>query len=320
MGRRVITVAEPVRQKVVAQGTEGERWLRELGDLLASLEQAWQISIGEMLEGGTEAYVARASTGDGAAAILKIAIPYHPGNTVLAHELAALRLAGGRGYVRLLRFDLPKRALLLEPLGPALRDLGYTTRAQIESICAALKEAWVRPSSATALPSGASAARWHARFIARLWEQLNRPCPASVVETARVCALARAQAFDPAHAVLVHGDAHSANALLDPSRPASFKLIDPDGIVAEAACDLGVLMREWMDELAADPLSAGQQRCTFLSQLTGEDPQAIWQWGFLQCMSTGLLLLHVGQSTPGLQMLRVAREWARVLPSRVANR
>ncbi|MBO0789664.1 MAG: hypothetical protein J2P36_01770 [Ktedonobacteraceae bacterium] len=48
---------------------------------------------------GTEAYVAQARTGDGSQAILKIATPESPGNTVLANEITALTLAGGRGYV-----------------------------------------------------------------------------------------------------------------------------------------------------------------------------------------------------------------------------
>lgn len=228
--------------------------------------------------------------------------------------MAALRIADGRGYVRLLRCDLQRRALLLEPLGAPLRDLGYSTHAQMTHLCTGLKEAWLPPPPASPLPSGISAAQWHATFIAELWEELNRPCPEHMLETADAYAQARARAFDPARAVLVHGDAHSANALLDTSRPSrtpSFKFIDPDGIIAEAACDPGVLMREWMDELVADPLRSGQERCAYLSHLSGADPQAIWQWGFLQGLSTGLLLVRVGQEAAGRQMLRVVEEWAR---------
>ncbi len=70
-------------------------------------------------------------------------------------------------------------------------------------------------------------------------------------------------------------------------------------------------MREWIDELIADPVRLGRERCAYLSHLTGADRQAIWQWGFIQAMSTGLLLIRVGQKQAGLQMLKVAEAWTK---------
>jgi streptomycin 6-kinase len=313
MSRRIISVPEAVRQKVATLGAEGNRWLVGLGDLIAELEQEWQITIEASLAGGSEAYVARARTQDGSQVILKVAIPEMNGNTVLANEIIALTLAGGRGYVQLLRSDLRRRALLLEPLGRTLKDLGYPTRTQIDIICAALKESWVHVSPPSRLPSGATIAQWLSQFITDLWEQLDRPCSRAAVDMALSFARDRAQAFDAESAVLVHGDAHNGNALqnLSPdSQPhVAFKLIDPDGIIAETACDLGVLMREWTDELIADPIGRGRERCAYLSRLTGADSLAIWQWGFIQSMSTGLLLLRLGQEQAGMQMLKVAEAW-----------
>lgn len=327
MSKRIITIPDLVRQKVAALGEEGSRWLAGLGDLIDELEQEWQVSVvGASLAGGSEAYIAQVSTNDGSQAILKVAIPESPGNTMLAHEITALTLANGHGYARLLRSDLSRRALLLEPLGTALKNLGYATKDQIALLCTTLQESWVRVPSASSLPIGTDAARWHAQFSSDLWEKLARPCSPRALDTALAFAEDRASAFDPQRAVLVHGDAHNGNALLNLSQTSqtsqtsqipqhslaqpSFKLIDPDGIVAEAACDLGVLMREWLDELLADPVSAGRERCAYLSDLTGVDRQAIWQWGFMQCMSTGLFLLHLGQEQAGSQMLKVAEAWS----------
>jgi streptomycin 6-kinase len=135
MRNRDMTLPAPVRQKVALLGTAGIKWLADLDDLIEELEQEWQITVGAALAGGTEAYVAQAKTKDGATVILKVAIPENNGNTVLANEITALTLADGHGYVRLLRSDLSRRALLLEPLGIPLRDLGYSTRAQIDIIC-----------------------------------------------------------------------------------------------------------------------------------------------------------------------------------------
>ena len=316
MSNRIVIVPEPVRQKVAMLGAEGLRWLVGLRDLIGAVEQEWQLTVESALPEGSEAYVARARTRDGSPVILKVAIPEHPGNMILAHEMTALTLADGRGYVRLLRSDLSRRALLLEPLGMQPGALGYSIRAQIDIVCSTLRDSWVHISSDSGLPTGASAAGWLSSFIADLWERLNRPCSRQAIETALSFAQARASAFRTETAVLVHGDAHNGNTLQTFSQGSqtapSFKLIDPDGLVAEPAYDLGVLMREWIDELIVDPVRRGRERCAYLSHLTGANTQAIWQWGFIQCMSTGLLLLQVGQERHGIQILRVAEAWTRV--------
>jgi streptomycin 6-kinase len=47
----------------------------------------------------------------------------------------------------------------------------------------------------------------------------------------------------------------------------------------ERAHDPSISMREWSAELlAADPVASGRKRCALLSQLTGVQQSAIWQW------------------------------------------
>lgn len=53
---------------------------------------------------------------------------------------------------------------------------------------------------------------------------------------------------DDERAVPVHGDVHQWNALQARS---GFKLIDPDGLLAEAEYDMGVLMHEGPDRTSA---------------------------------------------------------------------
>lgn len=80
---------------------------------------------------------------------------------------------------------------------------------------------------------------------------------------------------------------------------------------AEPAIDLAVPMRDWSTELlAGDALSLGRDRCRLLSDLTGVDTQAIWQWGFMERISTGLLLMKVGMKREGADYLKVAELWA----------
>jgi hypothetical protein len=77
-----------------------------------------------------------------------------------------------------------------------------------------------------------------------------------------------------------------------------------------APCDLAVPMRGWTDQLlAGDPLLRRRERCAFISDLTGVEPDAIWQWGFLECMSTGLYMLRLGWRAPAHALLRVADAW-----------
>ena len=177
MSGRAVYVPELVRQKAMAQGAEGRRWLERLGSLIDELERAWGVSVGATLHGGSGSYVAAAKT-----------------------------------------------------------DAG--------------------------------------------------------------------------------GDAHSDNALRDPEHTtaarARFKLVDPDGLLAEPAYDLGILMREWSRELlCGDAARLGRERCARLSRLTGVDPRPIWEWGFVERVSTGLLVTRVGAEELGREMLDVAEAWTR---------
>jgi streptomycin 6-kinase len=151
-------------------------------------------------------------------------------------------------------------------------------------------------------------------FIAATWEELGGPCSRGVIEQAHAFATSREAAFDPRAAVLVHGGAHSANALRSPahaSAPARFKLVDPDGLLAEPAYDLAIPMREWRGELLdGDPVRLGRERCAYLGRLTGVHPRGIWEWGFVERVSTGLLATRVGADRMGREMLGVAEAWA----------
>jgi streptomycin 6-kinase len=105
-----------------------------------------------------------------------------------------------------------------------------------------------------------------------LWEELDHPCSEKVVEHALVSARRRERAHCGEKAVLVHGDVHQLNALQSDD---GFKLVDPDGLLAEAEYDLGVLMRgDPVELLAGDPFELAR----WLAALTGLDPVATWEW------------------------------------------
>ena len=230
-----------------------------------------------------------------------------------APEVRTLLAADGRGYVRLLEHDEERYATLLERVGPSLRTFELPTTAQIVILCSTLQRAWATPAP-EGLPTGADKAHWHSDFIAATWKELNRPCSRRVIEQALAFAEIRGTAFDPEADVLAHSDAHNANALQDlryGSSPARFKFVDPDGLLAEPAYDLAIPMREWSRELlAGNPTRLGHERCAYLSHLTGVDARAIWEWGFVERVSTGLLATRVGADEIGRGILEVAETWA----------
>jgi streptomycin 6-kinase len=284
-----------VRSKALAAGA-GD-WLDALPRLVAELEEAWGLRVDQALAGGTEAFVAAARLADGSAAVLKLAPP--SAMTDLAHEITTLRLAGGEGCARLLQHDPARGALLTERLGTPLAELGLPVAEQHELLCATVRRVW-RPAPGCGLPTGAEKGRRLADFIPAAWEEAGRPCAERTVAHALTCAERRIAAHDDARAVLVHGDVHAWNAL---RADEGFKLIDPDGVLAEAEYDLGVLMREDPPEPTD---SDGRTRARALAQRTGLDAEAAWEWAVVERVSTGLLCTQVGLQPAGREMLAVA--------------
>jgi streptomycin 6-kinase len=107
-------------------------------------------------------------------------------------------------------------------------------------------------------------------------------------------------AHDPERASLVHGDVQQCNAL---QAGDSFKLVDPDGLVAEAEYDFGVILREDPDEPGAADTAATAR---WMAARHGLDAGAIWEWGVVERVSTGLVATKIGLQPAGIQMLALA--------------
>ena len=308
MNERVVQVQRLVWQKLTHLGSQGEQWLAELPDLIAHLEREWAITVGRPLAGGTASYVARARTAEGQDAVLKIAIP----GLQITRRLEVIAQAQGRGYVRLLAYDVARRAMLLEALGPSLAELALPPERTIAILCEMLRQAWDVPGpiDRSVAPEDEKAAQL-GRLVSRLWDELGHPCSERVVTQALRYAERRAAAFDLARCVLVHGDPHPWNALqvLAPRAGAEsgYVFVDPDGFLADPAYDLGVVLRDWCQQLlAGDAVALARRYCELLSAQTGIEETAIWEWGFLERVSSGLYTLEVGAEELGRPFLASA--------------
>jgi streptomycin 6-kinase len=294
-------VADAVRNKALAAGAEG--WLDELPELIAGLGREWSITVGRSYPDPTEAFVAEATRHDGTPAVLKLHIA-RPGEHA-RHEITVLRLVDGNGCARLLRDDAARGALLMERLGRSLHELGLPIGQRHEILCSAASRVW-RPAPGCDLLTGADKGRRLADFIPAAWEELGRPCSERAIDDALACLAVRIAAHDDERAVLVHGDVHQWNALQ--AQDGEFKLVDPDGLLAEPEYDLGVLMREDPLELMrGDP----HERARWLAARCGLNATAIWQWGVAERVATGLTLTQIGLQPVAREMLAAADHVAR---------
>jgi streptomycin 6-kinase len=304
MGSR-LDVPELVRQRAMSAGAAGERWLRDLPDVLAALSAQWDLQLGGVYGGGTAACVVAVRDASGGDAVLKVAMPLDDDEVAgFRRSVIAHRLADGRGCVRLLAHDEARAAMLLERLGPNLDELGMPVALMLETIATTLHSFWRPVDADIDLPTGAEKAMWLARMIVAVWEQLGRPCPRHVIDRAVGFCDERAAACDPSRAVLVHGDAHGWNTL---AAADGFKLVDPEGIRSEPAHDLAVPMREYNEPLlAGDTARLVRKRAEQLAAWCHVDPEAVWQWGFIERVSTGLLNLREFEDGSGGAFLEVA--------------
>ncbi|MGE5211277.1 MAG: aminoglycoside phosphotransferase family protein [Acidobacteriota bacterium] len=287
---------EVVRNRAISEGQVG--WLDELPTIVGDLERDWSIEIGRIFDEGTEALVAEVTMADGGPAILKVLVPRR-GAGVDDQEATVLRLVDGDGCPMLYRHDPARGALLMERLGPSLFALGLPHERRLPILCDAASRIW-RPAHGAGLPTGAEKAAWLAQSISTTWAELDEPCERRTIDHALACAERRRVAHDDERAVLVHGDVQQWNAL---QAGETFKLVDPDGLLAEAEYDLGVILREDPDEpVAADTWATAR----WMADRYGLDAMAICEWSVVERVSTGLLATRIDLQPVGRQMLALA--------------
>jgi len=297
-------VPDLVRRRAEHEGGASLAWLVNLDDTIASLEQDWGLTIGQALPGGSTGFVAEATDAEGNACIVKLVTP---SASAASREVTVLALARGKGYVHLLRHDEARHAMLLERLGDSLDIIDIPYQAKVDAICSTLLDAWMPVPAGIPLQTGAEKANSLGMFIMATSQALGQPCSQAVIDRALMYCRDRAAAWRPENAVLAHGDPHPANTLAVPDAPGEYRLVDPEGLVIEPAYDLGVVLRAWHEGLegrhAHDIARSHARHLTTRTQVPAE---AIWQWGYIERVSTGLHLMELGDVDQGRQYLRIA--------------
>lgn len=280
------------RARLAALGAAGVAWAEALPDVLAGLARDWSLELGADLPGGSNSYVVRVTTASGSTCVLKVVLD----DTGLADQVRVLETADGRGYARLLRSDLRRRAMLLEELGAPLQNSGLPGRDQLAILADTLAVAW-QQAPCDQMPAEADKALGLANLISEHWERFDGPCSIAVRDQALRYA---EQLADPptASLVVVHGDPHPGNALAStprgPADQSGYRFVDPDGFVADRAYDLGVTMRDFSAAVLREGRPLVESYAALLAARTGVAADRIWQWAFLERVSTGLYVLGFG--------------------------
>jgi streptomycin 6-kinase len=300
------------RARLRSLGAVGESWAASLPRVLDELAAEWSLTWGRPLPGGSASFVVAATTADGDARVVKVPMPEpEPDVPGLAGETRTLAAARGRGYVVLHADDAERGALLLEPLGPSLQQLSLDPEPTLDILADTARQAWRLPlDTAPPLPRGADKATTLRAFVLGLADRLPGACDPRVLAHAIDVAEQLAAAYDPDACVVVHGDLHPGNALRvargRPGAESGFVLVDPDGFRADPAYDLGVALRDWTGPLGEAGTGARALLGGYADRLaarTGVDRQRIWEWAFLERVSTGLHAVDLGATDIGGRLL-----------------
>lgn len=317
-------VPAPIRSHLRTLQPEWQAWLEWLPGAREAAVERWGLTLGPVVSQSVGSAVYHV-TRRGRPAVLKLVTP----GEFFDQQVATMTAAKGRGYAHVYESDLPGGAVLMERLG---RSLDEEWRAEFGNVpgevllgsvpvephlherTQTLIEAWKVPLSvAPEVDAESHKAAQLGRLVESLHASLGLDDVDAVVQRALLFAEQRLQARQPDRQVVCHGDPHEGNLLRvlspRPGAPADAVWVDPDGFRCEPDYDLGVAVRSANKFVLAsdDPVVMLRGWCARLADQTGTDAEAIWQWGFLERVSTGLYLLDRGLVDRGRRYLQAAR-------------
>ena len=212
-------------------------------------------------------------------AVLKINFP----DDESEQEPEALRAWDGDGAVRLLAYDVERRALLLERCRPGTTLLELDDDGAGDVVAGLLPRLWKPPPQTLRLASDL-ALRWIDE-LPRQWHATGRPFERSLLDAA-VDAL---RTLGPTQGPLVisNEDFHAGNVLRSAREP--WLAIDPKPIAAEREFTLLAMIRDRPDEVLAGPrpLPRLRRRLDRLSSDLSLDRERMRDWTIAHTIAWG---------------------------------
>jgi streptomycin 6-kinase len=303
-----LDLPQSYRERITAtRRDEWVRWLRDLPDVVATLSERWDLSLGELFPLSWD-YVVAAEREPSAACVLKIGPPVPEGGEGPVREALALRL-GGQAGVHVLEEDAEAGALLLEravPGTPVADMCVEDDDGATEILVSAMLEFWMPVDAACGLPAvgsledcfeefdrgphGGSARKDLVQTLAEIDSGL-RDLRAAAVTARRVL---QELVADRAPAVVLHGDLHHDNLLRHEER--GWVVIDPKGFVGSAGYDTAAMLYNPLDYVdgISDPDPLLRRRLAIMSGVVGLDGDVLAAWGYVKVVLSLLWDLEDG--------------------------
>jgi streptomycin 6-kinase len=269
------------RLTLALHGEAGRLWLEGLPALVEECAGRWGLKVGPPFEPLSYHYAAPAEGPQGERFVLKLGVP----TRLLLCETEALQAFGGRGAARLVDSDAALGALLLERLEPGTpltalceEDDGAATAAAA-AVMRMLRHA--APPRPDLFPTAADWGRGFERCRAHFGGGPGPFPPRLFAEAESLYAGLLKTSAPPA---LLHGDLHHGNILAAGRGP--WLAIDPQGVVAEPAYEVGALLRNPMPQLLRlpDPVRTTERRIAQLSEELGLERARVRGWGLAQAV------------------------------------
>jgi len=271
---------EFARTIIALHGEAGRVWLERLPALIEECARRWSLRVGPPFPSLSYNYAAPAEGRGGERLVLKVGVP----SAELLSEIEALRLFDGRGAVRLMDADEERGALLLERLEPGTQLVALCEEDDGAATVAAagvMKRLWRPVPVVHNFPAAADWGRGFERCRV-LFRGGTGPFPPRLFEEAEsLFAGLLASAAEP---VVTHGDLHHGNVLAAEREP--WLAIDPKGLVAEPAYEVGALLRNPQPLLLQhpDPVRLTERRIAQLSDELDLEPARVRGWGLAQAV------------------------------------
>jgi streptomycin 6-kinase len=273
-----VTLPDPFVTNIRTCFTDGAAWLERLPGLQREIAAEWELTVDEPPWPLSYNWVAPARLVDGTLVVLKLGVP----NEERTAEIETLRLWNGQGCARLLRADTDRGAMLIENIAPGtmlseLEDDDEKTRIAA-GVFQAVRQAAPDESD---FPTVAA---W-ARGLEELRPAFDGgfgPFPRELVEAAEGLYADLLPSQGPP--VLLHGDLHHFNILLDEQR--GWLAIDPQGVLGEAEYECGALLRNHdLDKRdRGDVKRLTARRIDLLAEALNFERDRIIGWGLAQAV------------------------------------
>lgn len=247
-------------------GEQANDWLADLPDIATSYAQRWNLSIGELLEGGSVSVVVGATqhseTQSSTETVLKIYPPWVPtinvhGRTAATVEAAALDTLEGECAPAVVASD--RHALLLERITPGTAALDISAQ-QVATLIGQLSRP-ITPGTRTIPLLYETIRNRYDRGFSRLHPAISHDLYNSAFGVASILSCV-------AQWNLIHGDLKPKNVLL--RSDGSHAAIDPDPAIGHFAYDAAI----W----AIDKPSEAVERCMEIADYLKVSPRVIGSW------------------------------------------